>query len=593
MNMSQHHGQMAVPRRRLRAFPYLAFICALSLLAARPVSACSIFGHYVIPTNFELVQMADAIVIATAIDDAVDANDKDPQTRDVRFRVDKALKGSPPRVFKYSWSRLGQTRPSDPRILDASHPEAHAGMCNRTTFSQRGRYVLFLKQSDEGKWERLSYAFARDSEDYSGDDSLWVTTIKSYLDIQNRLGPMEQFDGLERLMATKMAEKPSLRRDAVIDDIRNHLRSRSPYKPTRYLVDTYEQLERGEPLRYPLRPPSADAEQSFAQAMTDAIVGGGAPDSLSVEAQKSFVLRSLIEGDHPDAAPLFERLLAAPDVSAERLGAVIRYFGSQGQLKRALDVAETRVLPKVIEFDPADAEALYSDLVLAMRGDGYDEKEEWRSDPEVAARWPRVSFLFARYLGGAMSPGFASNEYAEELIGNDYRRSPELTLQAANAYRSRVEEWAIAELTALVPAATPPAKGASGREDGETAEDPARLPIRVLVRGLGKERDAAVLKVFCQGGARRMMLIDALGEAAGSTYNPHIVERMLSTPGLTEDERKALLDALIELDGRSLSHRRTHRDLFGGHRPSDWRILLEALIKGERFTVEPIDCAPQ
>ena len=69
MNMSQHHGQRAVTRPRIRAFPYLAFICALSLSAAKPASACSIFGHYVIPTNFELVQMADAIVIATAIDD--------------------------------------------------------------------------------------------------------------------------------------------------------------------------------------------------------------------------------------------------------------------------------------------------------------------------------------------------------------------------------------------------------------------------------------------------------------------------------------------------------------------------------------------
>ncbi|MFO0509871.1 MAG: hypothetical protein ACK51K_04375 [Gammaproteobacteria bacterium] len=581
MNMSQHHGQLGVTCLRIRAFPHFAFICALSLLAATPAGACSVFGHYVIPTNFELVQMADAIVVATAIDDSVEANDKDPQSRDVRFRVAKVLKGSPPRVFRYPWSRLGQTRPSDPRILDASHPEAHAGMCNRTTFSQRGRYVLFLKQSDDGKWARLGYPFARDSEDYSGDDSLWVTTIKSYVDIQNRLGSMEQFDGLERLMASKMAEKPSLRRDAVIDDIRNHLRSRSPYKPTRYLVDTYEQLERGEPLRYPLRPPSADTEQSFAQAMTDAIVGGGAPDTLSVEAQKSFVLRSLIEGDHPDASPLFERLLAASDVSAERLGAVIRYFGAQGQLKRALDVAETRILPRVIEFDPVDAEALYSDLVLAMRGDGYDEKEEWRSDPEVAERWPRVSFLFARYLGGAMSPGLASNEYADELIGNDFRRSPELTLQSANAHSWRAEEWAIAELSGPI------------SERAASAEDPARLPIRVLVRGLGEERNAAVLKVFCQGGARRMMLIDALGEAADSTYDPQIVERMLSTPELTDAERKALLDALIELDGRSLSRRRFHQEFFGEHRPSDWRILLEAVIKGERFTVEPIVCTPQ
>jgi hypothetical protein len=44
-------------------------------------------------------------------------------------------------------------------------------------------------------------------------------------------------------------------------------------------------------------------------------------------------------------------------------------------------------------------------------------------------------------------------------------------------------------------------------------------------------------------------------------------------PALTEGERQALLNALIELDGRSLALRRPHADLFGEYRPSDWRIF--------------------
>ena len=547
MNMSQHHGQRAVTRHRIRAFAHLAFICALSLLAAKPASACITIPDDPGPTTYETVQLADAVVVAIA--------DADPNSEGVRFRIDRVLKGSPPQDFIETSAHFLQSSPRGRRHPGQDIPDwGWLDTCGqRVMFAKGAHYLLFLERLGEGRWRRLDFPLFLLGDDPYEDDTRWIPTIKAYLDIQDRFGPMEQLAELERLLAAKQAARPTPQRKAEIRDIADHLQSPTRYKPTPYLLDRYERQTHARP----------------------------------------FLLRQLALGRHPGAIPLFESLLADPALSAETLGTTIRFFATQGDLRRALDIAETRVPPKLAELDGHEVASLHDELTMAMKGSGFAESEAWRSDPALAERWPRMSFLLTRFVHNTLGPGYLSNPYAIDLIGNDYRRSPELTLQAANAHSSRVEEWAIAELTAPVPAATPPPKGASGRDDGERAEDPARLPIRVLVRGSGDERDAAVLKVFCQGGARRMMLIDALGEAADSNDDPPVVERMLSTPGLTEGERQALLNALIELDGRSLALRRPHADLLGEYRPSDWRILLELLIKGERFAVDPIVCTPR
>lgn len=530
-------------RLRIHARRDLAFICSLSLLAATPAGACITIPHDSDPTTYETVQLADAVVVATAVVNADGAKDGAGTPEGVRFSIDRVLKGSPPTDFIESSALLHRPAPRSrghqPRDLSYWHWFDSCG--KRTIFVEGAHYLLFLERFGNGGWRRLDSSLLAYGDNPYVDDTRWIPTIKTYLAIQARFGPMEQLAELERLLTEKQAARSTPQRKAEVRDIADHLQSPTPYKPTPYLLDRYERQTHARP----------------------------------------FLLRQLALGRHPDATPLFESLLTDPALSAETLGTTIRFFASQGDRRRALDIAEARVLPKLAELSGDDVAHLHYELAMAMKGGGFDGTEDWRSDPSLAERWPRLSFLLTRFVNNALGPDYLTNRYAVDYIGNDFRRWPEATLQAAMANSLSVEEWAIAELMGPVTRQTPP------------EEDPARLPIRALVRGSGEDRDAAVLKVFCQGGARRMMLIDALGESANDTSDPPIVERMLSTPELTGDEGKALLDAMIELDGRARSQRRVHEDRLGVHGPSDWRILLEVAIRGERFTVEPIVCTSE
>ncbi|MEA3011981.1 MAG: hypothetical protein QOD42_526 [Sphingomonadales bacterium] len=74
--------------------PRLALIATLAgLLAAIPAAACSSTDRYIAPSNFELVQMADAIGIYTAVSGS---SGPDIIFGTVTFRREQALKGAPP-----------------------------------------------------------------------------------------------------------------------------------------------------------------------------------------------------------------------------------------------------------------------------------------------------------------------------------------------------------------------------------------------------------------------------------------------------------------------------------------------------------------
>ena len=124
-------------------------------LSFSPVAqACSTADSYVPPSGFELVEMADAIVVATAIDGSkveVDGNTH------VRFRVESVLKGDPPKEFDNDGYVL-----VDPKSKDEQ--EYYGGMCGRSGFTQGHTYVVALRKTPDGDgWTEADYTFARSS----------------------------------------------------------------------------------------------------------------------------------------------------------------------------------------------------------------------------------------------------------------------------------------------------------------------------------------------------------------------------------------------------------------------------------------------
>lgn len=494
--------------------------------AATSAMACSVSSEYVRPTNFELVQLADAIVVARAISASGDADDYS-----VRFEVRQVMKGEAPQSFE-GFGALGRVGPSDRNTLGEPHPEAFMGPCVRSTFRRGGDYVIFMQRDRSGVLSPVRYPFARVNEDYGGENSLWVKTIRRYLDIQSEPDPMVELAMLAELRDGLGASAAD---QALAGDIADHLASRSPYKPTAYLVETLAALRRGEAVAGGVRSPEADREQSEAQALTD-LIFDDAPGPFDRDAQIDFILRALVTGDHPDAAPVFEDLLANPSRTSADLGLAIRFFAKNSDYRRAFGLIEMDVMRLLPALPPDERSALLGAVLSAQRGDSYEEgQERWRSEPYVAAVWPELALSL--YWSEANPDGFSEIAFGgalEAIPVSDYRARPMVTL--ARPFDDDALAWAFAELR------TPPAPV-------EVDVNLDLLPLALLVRSYGDDRNAVLDAAFCSGGDRRLALIAMLGDWGGILDEDYLA-RLIVSPGLSEEDQTALIDAVAALHVR-------------------------------------------
>src|SRR5689334_8445429 len=105
----------------MRAWTMLV-VLLIAVFTPVAAQACSVFDYFQ-PSNFEIVQDADAIVVATAM------REISGQQPMVEFRVDQVVKGPAIAKFTNRFARIGQTQPSDPNVLDQANPEAYFGSC--------------------------------------------------------------------------------------------------------------------------------------------------------------------------------------------------------------------------------------------------------------------------------------------------------------------------------------------------------------------------------------------------------------------------------------------------------------------------------
>lgn len=469
--------------------------------------ACSVTGDFVRSSTYEMVEQADAVAVVTAIDQ-LPPEGEDAHASRVRFRIDFALKGTPPAEFVSDWAHIGEPVPSNPADISSANPEGFMGPCVRMTFAKGGQYVVFLEVSDDPDrpgWQMARHIFWRDAEDYNGPDSLWVEVLKFYIDLQAAYpGRMEALEALAAQLPRLERPEASLRERALAADVRDHLSSLSPWKPTAYLIEAFEALERGDVPRFGIRGLEANREGGEADALTDAFFGIERSD-FDVEAQKAYVLQSLVNGEHPEAGPLFERILATDPTPAET-GTAIRWFAANGQVSRAFDLAE-EASGRLRSLTKAEAAVLIGDMVAAMHSE-YDRRAGgWNVRPEVADRWPAFALSLhatARDMGILdRVPEALLAEAIHARSAGDWRAEPDASISLAGSFNEDAEAWAIAELARVLPAADPDDKA-----------DPAWLPAKMLAVGYGDERNAALIEGYCSGPAGRAVVMAALAEMA-------------------------------------------------------------------------------
>jgi hypothetical protein len=194
-----------------------SILLAVAVLSgATPSFACSVADTYVRPTNFELVRLADAIIVATPI--ALVGHNV------IRFRVEQVVKGTPPGEVVLGWLSMAPGTPSNLDDLSRAHPDAYRGACRRGRFAPGERYLLFIGgRGGEDSWYLLEQPFSRVSEDYRGEDTAWQRTVRRYVTLQRDLAPAAQREALRAMATSGRAADGSALTDPELADARDQL----------------------------------------------------------------------------------------------------------------------------------------------------------------------------------------------------------------------------------------------------------------------------------------------------------------------------------------------------------------------------------
>jgi hypothetical protein len=185
------------------------FVLVLALLAAPvPALACSPAAGYRVPTNLELADRANLILLGEVTGAAPGLAD-DPFSAGIAVQPLTAVKGLMPsgELVLHGMVLAAPDRPaeaarSDPAELREAHPQSFTGACIRRVFPQGARVLFFLERRD-GEWVPAGGPFSRWAEDVADRDAPWVQLATLYahaslLTAEERVALLEdQVDALQ------------------------------------------------------------------------------------------------------------------------------------------------------------------------------------------------------------------------------------------------------------------------------------------------------------------------------------------------------------------------------------------------------------
>ncbi|MDV3456468.1 hypothetical protein RZN05_05690 [Sphingomonas sp. HF-S4] len=159
-------------------------LLALAAIGATPAYACSVVPGYRVPSNYELVDKADLVVLARvasgpASEALKDGNWGKPQVRLEPIRAIKGVLPAEPLAVSGYVSIDDRPTPRFPTPLHIVHPSALMGACIRQQYAV-GALVVAVFKRDGKQFHQEGSPFARSVEDVEGVNGTWVRAADSY-----------------------------------------------------------------------------------------------------------------------------------------------------------------------------------------------------------------------------------------------------------------------------------------------------------------------------------------------------------------------------------------------------------------------------
>ena len=195
-----------------------------------PTRACSVTPGYLMPSNFELVRDAEAIVLAKA----VRALRQDDRVEQFEFEVAKVLKGT---LEQKTLTLPGNDRwlgPSEPGNFSKARPGAFRGACIAYDYNLHSQFILFLRRKD-GMWLVSGPPFTRVNEEVSGTDAPWTQAVVHYA----RIAALKTAD-LQKQALRRLADEGG-NIDGLVQDIDRHFHLPHGSKPFEDLKKMYDE----------------------------------------------------------------------------------------------------------------------------------------------------------------------------------------------------------------------------------------------------------------------------------------------------------------------------------------------------------------
>lgn len=245
---------------------FAAPLLALAAFAPLPTLACSVVDGYRVPTNLELAEQADLIVLGRVAGFEPAGKDGGIMEGAVLVEPVESIKGALPEgtlrlrgmmIADAEQSERGFDTLSNPYELTDAHPLSYIGGCVRYIFARDTTALFFLTSAPDG-WRPAGGPFSRWAEDVLSEDTPWLLLAKLY---------------------AEASELPDAERDARLTDARDRFASlQDDIVPRLMAADIDRQLAGpNPPVRGRDKPREAAAYDKRANAME------AEPDAMEVD----------------------------------------------------------------------------------------------------------------------------------------------------------------------------------------------------------------------------------------------------------------------------------------------------------------------